>query len=101
MLFNPARGRAVKGAEPVKYAALEGRFNAEIASRDTAARTLGGASRATEAAALAAFRSHSARADSVRTEALDLARTVTGHASNDVNYIMPRFALDFLPFGLS
>jgi SSS family transporter len=101
MLFNPAHERAVKTAEPAKYSALEQRFNSEIASRDTAARQLAAASRADEAASIAAFRSHSARADSIRSEALALAHTVTGHASNDVNYIMPRFAIDFLPFGLS
>lgn len=103
MLFNPAHERAVKTAEPAKYAALEQRFNVEIASRDTAARQLAAASTAgaLTPATVASFRSHSARADSVRTEALDLAHTVTGQLSKDVNYIMPRFALDFLPFGLA
>jgi solute:Na+ symporter, SSS family len=57
--------------------------------------------RAEEAAQLAAFRSHSARADSVRTEALDLAHEVTHQPSKDVNYVMPRFAIEHLPFGLS
>ena len=101
MLFNPAHERAVKLAQPAAYSALERRFNSEIASRDTAARQVAAASRANEAAPLASFQSHSARADSVRTEALDLAHKVTGQPSKDVNYIMPRFALDFLPFGLS
>ena len=101
MLFNPAHERAVKESEPARYSALERRFNLEIASRDTAARVLAASSRADRAVAVAAFRSHSARADSVRAEALDLARAVTGQPSKDVNYIMPRFAIDFLPFGLS
>ena len=101
MLFNPAHERAVKAAQPAKYSALEQRFNAEIASRDTAARQVAAASRASESLPLAAFLTHSARADSVRSEALDLAHTVTGQPSKDVNYIMPRFAVDFLPFGLS
>jgi SSS family solute:Na+ symporter len=101
MLFNPAHERAVQGAEPAKYSDLKRRFNTEIASRDTAARKFAAASRADATVAIAAFRSHSARADSVRAEALDLAHTVTGQPSRDVNYIMPRFALDFLPFGLS
>jgi len=101
MLFNPVHERAVKSAEPARYSALEQRFNSEIASRDTAARQVAASSRANEAASVAAFRSHSARADSVRAEALALAHDVTGQPSRDVNYIMPRFALDFLPFGLS
>ena len=101
MLFNPAHERAVKAAQPAKYSALEQRFNAEIASRDPAARQVAAASRASESLPLAAFLTHSARADSVRSEALDLAHTVTGQPSKDVNYIMPRFAVDFLPFGLS
>jgi Na+/proline symporter len=37
----------------------------------------------------------------VRTEALQLAATVTGQPSRDVNYIMPRFVLDHLPLGLA
>jgi solute:Na+ symporter, SSS family len=57
--------------------------------------------RATEARSLDAFRAHSARADSVRAEALDLAHEVTHEPSKDVNYVMPRFAIDYLPFGLS
>ena len=40
MLFNPAHERRVKEAEPVAYAALEQRYNIEIAARDTAARQL-------------------------------------------------------------
>src|SRR5437870_2676749 len=96
MLFNPAHERAVRAAEPAKYSLLEARFNNEIASRDTEARQIAAATRGDEAAPIAAFRSHSARADSVRTEALELAHQVTGQQSKDVNYIMPRFALDFL-----
>jgi solute:Na+ symporter, SSS family len=101
MLFNPAHERAVKAAQPARYSALEQRYNAEIAMRDSAARTLAVSTRATEAQSLAAFRSHSARADSVRTQALDLAHEVTQQPAKDVNYVMPRFAIDYLPFGLS
>jgi solute:Na+ symporter, SSS family len=101
LLFNPAQERAVKSAQPAVYSALEQRYNSEIAARDTAARQMASRPRAEEAAPLAAFRSHSARADSVRTEALDLAHEVTHQPSKDVNYVMPRFAIEHLPFGLS
>jgi solute:Na+ symporter, SSS family len=101
MLFNPAHERAVRAAQPAQYSALEQRYNAEIAMRDSAARRLAVSTRATEAQSLEAFRAHSARADSIRTEALDLAHQVTHEPSKDVNYVMPRFAIDYLPFGLS
>jgi SSS family solute:Na+ symporter len=100
LLFNPAHERAVKAAQPAVYSALEQRYNIEIAARDTAARQMASLPRADEAAPLAAFRSHAARADSVRTEALDLAHEITHQPSKDVNYVMPRFAIDHLPFGL-
>jgi solute:Na+ symporter, SSS family len=101
MLFNPAHERAVRAAQPARYSALEQRYNVEIAMRDSAARRLAVSTRATEARSLDAFRAHSARADSVRAEALDLAHEVTHEPSKDVNYVMPRFAIDYLPFGLS
>src|SRR5205807_4064420 len=63
MLFNPAHERAVKAANPAAYTALEQRFNWEISGRDTAARQVAAASRANEALPMAAFLSHSARAD--------------------------------------
>jgi SSS family transporter len=103
MLFNPAHERRVKEAEPVAYAALEQRYNIEIAARDTAARQLAlGGQNAT--APIASYKSHAARADSIHGEALDLVARVTGKPPKDVkdvNYVMPRFALDYLPFGLS
>src|SRR3954469_2095848 len=100
MLFNPAHERAVKAAQPAQFAALEQRYNVEITMRDSAARRLAVTPRAQEAVSLADFRLHSARADSIRTEALGLAHDVTHQPSKDVNYVMPRFAIDFLPFGL-
>ena len=103
MLFNPAHERRVKEAEPVAYAALEQRYNIEIAARDTAARQLASAGQ-NAAAPIASYKSHAARADSIHGEALGLVARVTGKPPKDVkdvNYVMPRFALDYLPFGLS
>src|SRR3954469_6115334 len=42
LLFNPVHERATRSAEPVRYAALEQRYNAEIAGRDSAARAVAG-----------------------------------------------------------
>jgi Na+/proline symporter len=42
-----------------------------------------------------------AEVTAVRGEALALAEDVTGESSRDVNYIIPRFVLDWLPIGLS
>ena len=98
MLFNPAHERAVREGKPAEYASLAGRFAAEVAGRDTAARAL---AKSDDAAAVAAYRSRNARVDSVRAEALDLAHQVTGQPSKDANYIIPRFATTYLPFGMS
>src|SRR5437879_13859648 len=52
------------------------------------------------AASLAAFRAREADVGALRTEALGLARRVTGTSAQDVNYVMPYFVLHFLPVGL-
>jgi uncharacterized sodium:solute symporter family permease YidK len=98
LLFNPAHERAVSAGEPAAYASLSERYTQSLAARQDAATTL--ASDGSEGAR-ATFRSAVSRADSVRTEALQLAATVTGQPSRDVNYIMPRFVLDHLPLGLA
>src|SRR3954447_12031492 len=40
LLFNPAHEKAVVAAQPAKYAALKQTYDAEIAGRDTAARSI-------------------------------------------------------------
>jgi SSS family transporter len=99
LLFNPAHEKAVQEAQPAQYARLDTLYNIEIAARDTAARTI--AADKTDLFALGMYKMHAARADSVRTQALDLAHEVTGQASRDVNYVIPRFVTEYLPFGLS
>src|SRR6185503_4492126 len=74
LLFNPAHEKAVKEAQPARYAAIERVYNAEIASRDTAARSI--AADKTDLCALGMYKMHAARADSARTTALDLAHEV-------------------------
>jgi Na+/proline symporter len=99
MLFNPAHEKAVQQAQPGRYAALDSAYNIEITARDSAARAV--AADETDLFAIGMYQMHANRADSVRNQALDLAHEVTGKASRDVNYIMPRFATTYLPFGLS
>src|SRR3954468_9607004 len=99
LLFNPSHEKAVRAAQPAKYAALKQTYDVEIAGRDTAARSI--AADKTDLMALGMYKMHAARADSVRARALDLAHEVTGQASKDVNYLMPRVAITYLPFGLS
>ena len=99
LLFNPAHEKAVKAAQPAKYAEIAKVYDAEIAARDTFARQVAAAK--DDAFPIAMYQVHAARADSARTRALDLAHEVTGQPSKDVNYLMPRFAITYLPFGLS
>jgi Na+/pantothenate symporter len=49
---------------------------------------------------LTRLRSSDDGVSAVRTEALALAARVAG-SSQDVNYIIPRFVLDYLPIGLA
>src|SRR3954466_1512723 len=99
LLFNPSHEKAVREAQPAKFGELEQRYNAEIAGRDSAARAI--AAQPNQAFPIALYQVRAARADSIRTQALDLAHEVTHQPSKDVNYIMPRFAITYLPFGLS
>lgn len=104
LLFNPAHERLVQRQAPAVYRQLSAEFAADLAARDTAARVLARAhdsdDRAAIAAAAAAYRASDDRAAVVRGHALDLAGRLTGEPSKDVNYIIPRFVLDYLPIGL-
>jgi Na+/proline symporter len=100
MLYNPVHDQAVREKEPAAYAALDARYRAETDARDAAARSIAGDA-AAKGGAVAIFKARQQAADSVRTEALDLAARVTGQPSRDVNYVMPRFINDYLPIGLA
>jgi SSS family transporter len=91
LLFNPAHETAVRRAEPAAYAAIEDRYRAAAAERETAAR----------AGEAGAFRAREAEVGAIRGEALALAERVTGEPSRDVNYVIPRFVLTALPLGLA
>src|SRR6185503_19956048 len=64
LLFNPAHEKAVQEAKPVEFARLDTLYRAEIAGRDTAARSI--AADKTDLFALGMYKLHARRADSVR-----------------------------------
>ena len=94
LLFNPAAEQAVRAAEPAAYGILDARYRTALQARATAAHA------EASAASLEAFRAREADVGALRTEALGLARRVTGTSAQDVNYVMPYFVLHFLPVGL-
>ena len=98
LLFNPAHEASVRAVAPAEFQHLEARYAERIAGRRSAAETI---SSADGPAARAAFRAADAEVGAIRTEALALAERVTGEPARDVNYIIPRFALDQLPVGLA
>ena len=105
LLFNPAQEKAVREAQPAAYGALETRYAADLAARETAARAVADArARGGDVAATSAMQTYRALNDSattVRTQALAMAEQATGRAVNDANYIIPRFVLEHLPIGLA
>ena len=101
LYWNPAHDTRVRAAGPQAYAQLQGRYASALAARATAARTLAAASATNDADARASFVRSDSAVVRVRTDALDLAQTVTGAPSRDVNYIIPRFVLSELPIGLT
>jgi len=105
LLYNPRHDALVQQQEPTAYASLQSRYTLAIASRQAAARAASTAQRsgddAAVASALAAFRTSESEVGVIRTDALDAASRVSGEASRDVNYIIPRFVLDQLPLGFA
>jgi Na+/proline symporter len=103
LLFNPAHDHRVRESEPAAYAALQDRYSRVLTERQAAARQLASApdDGAESVAARQAFRERESELAAVRSEALSLATRVTGQPSRDVNYIIPRFVLDYLPIGLT
>ncbi|HYC51044.1 MAG TPA: sodium:solute symporter [Gemmatimonadaceae bacterium] len=100
LLYNPVHERAVQAAAGAEYRALESRFTTEHAARINAARAVSNLDGPRADAARAELKRREQNVADVRGQALDLAGRVTGQASRDVNYIVPRFVLDYLPIGL-
>ena len=99
LLYNPVHERAVQEQAAGEYAQLQTQFAESFAARTGAARALA-AARGDATVERESLRSAEASVASVRDEALSLANRVTGQPSRDVNYIIPRFVLDYLPIGL-
>jgi SSS family transporter len=100
MLFNPAHDAAAQAAAPAEYAEIEARYGSAFDARMGAARALADADDASLDAAREALRAREAELVSTRAEALALAGRVTGQEPRDVNYVIPRFVLGYLPIGL-
>ena len=106
MLFSAAEeSRLRAGPAAPSYAVLEREFGTAFEARRVAAaelaawRTSGDAEQV--AVAQAAFRDRNTALESVRADAMALAReTSGGGAFTDVNYIIPTFILTQLPIGL-
>ncbi len=98
LLYNPAHEAAVRSHAPQEYAELESLYGTEFMARTAAAEEVA----AGLPGAAQRLETHENNVGSLRDNALDLAREATGEESvRDVNYIMPRFALDVLPLGLT
>ena len=98
LLYNPAHEAAVRNHAPQEYAELENLYGTEFMARTAAAEEVA----AGLPGAAQRLETHENNVGSLRDNALDLAREATGEESvRDVNYIMPRFALDVLPLGLT
>jgi Na+/proline symporter len=100
LLFNPAHDRAVQTEAPGEYAQIQSRYEAAFEARMGAAQALADASGPALDAAREELRTREAELVATRNEALALAGRVTGQESRDVNYVIPRFVLDYLPIGL-
>jgi SSS family transporter len=102
LLFNPAHEAAVVQEQGAAYGDLQRRYAETFTLRETAALNVAEADGDGQArAAMDAFLAREADIQAIRGEALSLAEEVTGEASRDVNYIIPRFVLSELPLGLA
>jgi Na+/proline symporter len=105
MLYNPSHAARVQSAEPAAYAELQSRYANAISLRTAAARAVSDARRngSTDAAraSLEQFRVSEKSVTTVRNDALSAVTRVTGQPSRDVNYIIPRFVIGYLPLGLA
>lgn len=102
LLYNPAQEEVVLAEAGAVYDDLQQRYTTAFTLRETAALEVAAAeSEPSAEAAMQTFLAREADIQAIRGEALDLASEVTGDASEDVNYIIPRFVLSELPIGLA
>lgn len=102
LLLNPQHDAELRTREPATYATLQARYDTAITRRrvqaERAAQTTDAMGRRAEALT---FKWRQDDVDAVRKDALAAAGRVTGQPSRDVNYLIPRFVLDYLPLGLA
>ncbi len=102
LLYNPAHEVAVTAEAGAAYSALESRYADAFTLREAAALSVADATDEPSAeAAMETFLARETEIQVIRGEALALAGEVTGEATEDVNYIIPRFVLSELPIGLA
>jgi SSS family transporter len=103
LLFNPTHESAVMAERGDAYDALQRDYAATFSLREAAARTAADAddNSGDAAVAMEEFRAREAEIQVIRGQALAMAEEVTGEASRDTNYIIPRFVLSELPIGLT
>lgn len=102
LLLNPQHDALLRAREPATYASLQARYDTAITRRSTQATRMTSTTDAMGRRAEAiTFKWRQNDVDAVRTEALAAAGRVTGQPSRDVNYLIPRFVLDYLPIGLA
>jgi solute:Na+ symporter, SSS family len=105
MLWNPVAERRVQAEAPAEYTALQTRYVDAWNIRTQNARAAVAGDHGVDAEATRPDRealvASEAAVNAVRAEALALVTQVTGAPSRDVNYIVPRFVLDWLPLGLA
>ncbi|MBA3853090.1 MAG: sodium:solute symporter [Gemmatimonas sp.] len=91
LLFNPVQDQAARAAAPAAFAELDARYATATTERQ----------RAAESRDPAAFAAADRNVTAVRGEALAKAQETLGVSTRDVNYIIPRFVMDYLPVGLA
>ncbi len=105
MLWNPVAERQVQAEAPAEFNALQARYVDawNIRTQDARAAVAGdhGVDSEVTRPDREALIESEAAVNAVRAEALALVTQVTGAPSRDVNYIIPRFVLDWLPLGLA
>jgi SSS family transporter len=105
MLYNPSQAAQLRAVDSATYQSLEARYNIAIGQRTFAARAASTAQHAGDEigarVALDMFKQTEKHVNEVRTEALAAVTKATGLPSRDVNYIIPRFVIGYLPLGLA
>ena len=105
LLWNPAHNSAARAAASAEFTQLDQRYGEAVNERREFAKAASvyrsrGES-APAAAATQRFVEADDAVDAVRAEALKRTGEIVGANTRDVNYIIPRFVLDYLPLGLA